>query len=171
MRIPSGIFGIVKYREFYISVLLPILYIFFTLLNLERGADLGRSRLVVTYLYEHCSQNFLLADPFSTGFLHWYETSWDWPKSAPYPRLIKAKGLPRVNLQYTKIEKAKKWTEWRAGTLPKLSTFFSQWKGGLWRKNKFRKKAHNAEKNWKGGTLWSRPVWFVTRKNHFCSVR
>ena len=25
----------------------------------------------------------------------------------------KAKGLPRVNLQYSKIEKAKKWTEWR----------------------------------------------------------
>ena len=28
----------------------------------------------------------------------------------------KAKGLPSVNLQYWKIEKAKKWTEWRAGT-------------------------------------------------------
>ena len=26
-----------------------------------------------------------------------------------------AKGLPRVNLQYSKIKKAKKWTEWRAG--------------------------------------------------------
>ena len=26
-----------------------------------------------------------------------------------------AKGLPRVNLQYSKIKKAKKWTEWRDG--------------------------------------------------------
>ena len=26
-----------------------------------------------------------------------------------------AKGLPSVNLQYSKFEKAKKWTEWRAG--------------------------------------------------------
>ena len=43
-----------------------------------------------------------------------------------------AKGLPSVNLQYSKIKKAKKWTEWRAkrGTLPKLSTFLSQLKGG-----------------------------------------
>ena len=26
-----------------------------------------------------------------------------------------AKGLPSVNLQYSKIEKPKKWTKWRAG--------------------------------------------------------
>ena len=26
-----------------------------------------------------------------------------------------AKGLPSANLQYSKIEKPKKWTEWRAG--------------------------------------------------------
>ena len=80
-----------------------------------------------------------------------------------------AKGLPRVNLQYSKIEKAKKngpsgapgpasASPWRAkrGTLPKLSTFLSQLKGGptLWRKNKFlKKKSHNAEKL-QGGTLW-----------------
>ena len=53
-----------------------------------------------------------------------------------------AKGLPRVNLQYSKIEKAKNGpsgapgpasaSPWRAkrGTLPKLSTFLSQLKGG-----------------------------------------
>ena len=36
------------------------------------------------------------------------------------------------------------------------------------------KKSHNAEKKLKGGTLWSRPVWYVTRenkKNLFGSVR
>ena len=54
-----------------------------------------------------------------------------------------AKGLPRVNLQYSKIEKAKKWTEWRSkrGTLPKLSTFLSQLKGDpLEKKQIFEKK-------------------------------
>ena len=75
-----------------------------------------------------------------------------------------AKGLPSVNLQYSKIEKSKKnepsgapgpasTSPWRAerGTLPKLSTFLSQLKGGFWRKNKFsKKKSHNAEKL-KGG--------------------
>ena len=31
---------------------------------------------------------------------------------------------------------------------------------------KFRKKmSRSAEKKLKGGTLWSRPVWYVTRKN------
>ena len=46
-----------------------------------------------------------------------------------------AKGLPSVTLQYSKIEKPKKWTEWRApgalkgGTLPKMSTLLSQLKG------------------------------------------
>ena len=37
----------------------------------------------------------------------------------------------------------------------------------------FRKKSHSAEKN-ERGSLWSRPVWFVTRKNRknlFGSVR
>ena len=41
--------------------------------------------------------------------------------------------------------------------------------GTLWGKNsekKFRKKmSRSAEKKLKGGTLWSRPVWYVTRKN------
>ena len=33
-------------------------------------------------------------------------------------------------------------------------------------KKKFRKKmSRSAEKKLKGGTLWSRPVWYVTRKN------
>ena len=41
--------------------------------------------------------------------------------------------------------------------------------GTLWGK-KFRKKipkkmSRSAEKKLKGGTLWSRPVWYVTRKN------
>ena len=44
---------------------------------------------------------------------------------------------------------------WRAkrGTLPKLSTFLSQLKGGPFGEKNFRKKSHNAEKL-KGGTLW-----------------
>ena len=45
------------------------------------------------------------------------------------------KGLPRVNLQYSKIEKAKKWTEWRA----KIVRPFGE-------KQIFEKKSHNAEK-------------------------
>ena len=74
-----------------------------------------------------------------------------------------AKGLPSVNLQYN-IEKPKNGPSgapepasanpWRAkrGTLPKLSTFLSQLKGGPFgEKNKFsKKKSHNAEKL-KGG--------------------
>ena len=63
-----------------------------------------------------------------------------------------AKGLPSVNLQYTKIEYPKKWTERRAkrGTLPKLSRFLSQLKGRPFGEKKFRKKSLNAEKL-KGG--------------------
>ena len=60
-----------------------------------------------------------------------------------------AKGLPSVNLQYSKIEKAKNGpsgapgpasaSPWRAkrGTLPKLSTLLSQLKGGLFGENFF----------------------------------
>ena len=77
-----------------------------------------------------------------------------------------AKGLPRVNLQYSKIKKQKNGPSgapgpagarpWRAkrGTLPKLSTFLSQLKGGPFgEKTNFRKKSNNAEKL-KGVTLW-----------------
>ena len=38
----------------------------------------------------------------------------------------------------------------------------------------FRKKSLAAPKNMKGGSLWSRPVWYITRKNRknfFGSVR
>ena len=39
-------------------------------------------------------------------------------------------------------------------------------KGDPLEKNFFSgKKSHNAEKKLKGGTLWSRPVWYVTREN------
>ena len=86
-----------------------------------------------------------------------------------------AKGLPRVNLQYSKIEKAKKWTEWRAasaspwraerGTLPKLSTFLSQLKGGPFgEKNKFSKKKSQCRKL-KGGTLWDFPTSILTQNS------
>ena len=36
---------------------------------------------------------------------------------------------------------------------------------------KFPKKSRSAEKKLKGGALWSRPVWYVKRKNLFGSVR
>ena len=36
--------------------------------------------------------------------------------------------------------------------------------GTLWGK-KFRKNFSQCRKKLKGGTLWSRPVWYVTRKN------
>ena len=66
---------------------------------------------------------------------------------------------------------------WRAkrGTLPKLSTFLSQLKGvPFGEKTNFREKISQCRKKLKGGTLWSRPVWYVTRenrKNLFGSVR
>ena len=42
--------------------------------------------------------------------------------------------------------------------------------GGPFEEKKFRKKfrkkmSRSAEKKLKGGTLWSRPVWYITRKN------
>ena len=76
-----------------------------------------------------------------------------------------AKGLPSVNLLYSKIEKPKKVDRvarrgsltrapgaLKGGTLPKLSTFLSQLKGGPFGEFFF-EKSHNAEKL-KGGTLW-----------------
>ena len=77
------------------------------------------------------------------------ESSRDRPKSASYPMLKNSKGLPRINLQYSKIEKAKKWTEWRAkrGTLPKLSSFLSQLNWDLLeKKQNFRKKVSQCRK-------------------------
>ena len=47
-------------------------------------------------------------------------------------------------------------------------------RGTLWGKKLFRKKMSHSAKKMKGGTLWSRPVWYVTRKNKknlFGSVR
>ena len=46
--------------------------------------------------------------------------------------------------------------------------------GPFGEKNFFRKKSLAVPKKMKGGSLWSRPVWFVTRKNRknlFGSVR
>ena len=75
-----------------------------------------------------------------------------------------AKGHPSVNLQYSKIEKAKKSgapdpasaSPWRAkrGTLSKLSTFLSQLKGGPFReKTNFRKKVSQCRKIERGDPL------------------
>ena len=38
-------------------------------------------------------------------------------------------------------------------------------KGDPLRKKNSEKKSRSAEKKLKGGTLWSRPVWYVTQKN------
>ena len=43
--------------------------------------------------------------------------------------------------------------------------------GTLWGNFFFRKKVSQCRKKMKGGSLWSRPVWYVTRKNLFGSVR
>ena len=67
-----------------------------------------------------------------------------------------ANGLPSVNLQYSKIEKAKKWTDWRAKrrTLLKLSTFLSQLKGDpLEKKQIFEKKVSQCRKTERGDPL------------------
>ena len=59
----------------------------------------------------------------------------------------------QVSIFSTRVENRKtkkKWTEWRAkrGTLPKLSTFLSQLKGGPFGEKKFPKtKSRSAEKN------------------------
>ena len=60
-----------------------------------------------------------------------------------------AEGLPSVNLQYWKIEKPKKWTEWRAKE-----------------KKILEKKSHNAEKL-KGGPfgVFQHPFCLKTSKN------
>ena len=41
----------------------------------------------------------------------------------------------------------------------------SKKQGGPLGKKIPRKKSRSAERKLKGGTLWSRPVWYVTRKN------
>ena len=89
-----------------------------------------------------------------------------------------AKGLPRVNLQYSKIEKAKNGpsgtpesasaSPWRAkrGTLPKLSTFFCRsWRGDPLEKKQIYEKSHNVEKL-KGGPfrIFQHPFWRKTAK-------
>ena len=46
--------------------------------------------------------------------------------------------------------------------------------GTLWGKIFFRKQVSQCRKKMKGGSLWSHPVWYVTRKNRknlFGSVR
>ena len=115
-----------------------------------------------------------------------YTTSRDRPKSAPYPRLKNSKRTSKSQFTVLENRKSKKMDPVarrgplaRApgalkGGLSNLSTFLSQLKGDpLEKKQVFEKKSHNAEKL-KGGTLWSRPVWHVTRKNRknlFGSVR
>ena len=73
----------------------------------------------------------------------------------------------------TMPKKLKGWTLWGFSTSI-LSQNIKQLKGGPFGKHFFpEKKSHNAEKT-EWGTLWSRPVWYVTRenrKNLFGSVR
>ena len=129
---------------------------------------------------------------FTRTVRRYSQTSRDRPMSAPFPRL-KAKGLPSVNLQYSKIEKPKNGSNgapepasaspWCAerGTLLKLSTFLSQLKGDpLEKKPIFQKKSHNAEKLKRGpfGIL-KHPICCETSKKlkggffgeNFCSEK
>ena len=137
------------------------------------------------------------------------------PGTSPSRRHIQGSKIAKrtSKSQYTVFEnrKSKKMdrvaSPWRAkrGTLPKLSTFSSQLKGGPFEEKQYSKKSLTMPKNWKGdplgfsnihsdakqqknwrgtlwrkkisekksqcrrklkdGTLWSRPVWYVTRKN------
>ena len=80
--------------------------------------------------------------------LNGYITSRDRPKSSPYPRLKNSKRTSKCQFTVLENRKTKKRTEWLAkrGTLPKLSTFLSQLKGTLWRKNKLSKKVSQCRK-------------------------
>ena len=91
-------------------------------------------------------------------------TSRDRPKSAPYPRLKNSKRTSKSQFTVLENQKAKKWTEWRAGaraswrakrgTFPKLSTFLSQLKGGPFgEKTHFRKKVSQFRKTERGDPL------------------
>ena len=83
-------------------------------------------------------------------------TSRDRPKSALYPRLKNSKRTSKCQFTVPENQKSKKNGPSgngpsKRGTLPKLSTFLSQLKGGPFgEKTNFRKKSHNAEKL-KGG--------------------
>ena len=89
-----------------------------------------------------------------------------------------------------KLHTQKKWTEWRAKVSQCRKTergdplrFFNIHSVAKHKKNAggtlrgkffFRKKSLAVPKKMKGGSLWSRPVWYVTRKNRknlFGSVR
>ena len=94
-------------------------------------------------------------------------TSRDRPKSAPYPRLKNRKRTSKCHFTVLENRKSKKYkpsgapgpasaSPWRAkrGTLPKLSTFLSQLKGGPFgEKTNFRKKVSQCRKT-ERGTFW-----------------
>ena len=91
----------------------------------------------------------------SFGYAIIQQTSRDRPKSAQYPRLKNSKRTSKCQFTVLENRKTKKMDRmarrgpWRAkrGTLPKLSTFLSQLRGGPYgEKTNFRKKSHNAEK-------------------------
>ena len=91
-------------------------------------------------------------------------TSRDRPKSAPYPRLKNSKRISKCQFTVLENQKSKKYepsgapgpasaSPWRAkrGTLPKLSTFLSQLKGGPFgEKTNFRKKVSQCRKTQRG---------------------
>ena len=94
-------------------------------------------------------------------------TSRDRPKSAPYPRLKNSKRTSKCQFTVLENRKSKKYepsgapgpasaSPWRAkrGTLPKLSTFLSQLKGGPFgEKTNFRKKVSQCRKTERGDPL------------------
>ena len=115
-------------------------------------------------------------------------TSRDRAKSAPYLRLKNSNRLQYVKVLVSWGPFYEKHFWKKSLTMPKktervdlLGVFnihfvakHQKIEGGHFREFFLEKKSHNAEKKLKGGTLWSRPVWYVTRENrkdHFGSVR
>ena len=71
-------------------------------------------------------------------------------------------------------KKTERGTLWDFSTSIKSQNIKKNAGGTLWGKIFFRKKSLAVPKKMKGGSLWSRPVWYVTRKNRknlFGSVR
>ena len=80
-------------------------------------------------------------------------TNRDRPKSAPYPRLKNSKRTSKCQFTVLENQKSKKYEPScaKTGTLPKLSTFLSQLKGGPFgEKTNFRKKTSQRRKTEKG---------------------
>ena len=101
-------------------------------------------------------------------------TLWDFPTSILTQNIKKLKGgnfyLRKKISQYRKTVRGTLW-DFPTSILTQNS---KKIEGGPFGEKNFEKKSRRAENIMKEGTLWSRPVWYVTRKNRknlFGSVR